>query len=122
MEDRARTLRQGKRRIPRCNLKRRAPYSDQMNMSWLAPHNEAIGLSAGLFTTVAFAPQLIRTWRTGGKDLSWSMLLLFGFGVGLWLVYGLLRTSVPIILTNAATGLQVLMIIALKLRRAGKIA
>lgn len=88
-------------------------------MSWLVPRNEAIGLSAGLSTTAAFAPQVIRTWRTGGRDLSYTMLGLFGAGVALWFIYGILRMSVPVMLANAATGLQVLMIIGLKLCRGG---
>ena len=75
---------------------------------------EAIGTVAGILTTVAFAPQAIRTWRMGGEGLSWTMLVLFGSGVGLWFVYGLLRDSMPIILANGLTGLQVLFIFAIK--------
>jgi MtN3 and saliva related transmembrane protein len=74
----------------------------------------ALGYVAAILTTVSVAPQLIRTWRTGGKDLSWAMLLLFGTGVGLWLVYGLYLSSWPVILANAVTGAQVIAIAVLK--------
>jgi MtN3 and saliva related transmembrane protein len=74
----------------------------------------ALGYAAAILTTVSFAPQLVRTWRTGGKDLSWAMLLLFGTGVGLWLVYGIYLSSWPVILANAATGVQVIAIAVLK--------
>jgi MtN3 and saliva related transmembrane protein len=84
-------------------------------MDWLQVHTEAIGFWAGTLTTVSFAPQVIRTWRSGGHGLSWSMLALFGAGVGMWLVYGYLRTSVPIMMANGLTLLQVLIIAALKL-------
>ena len=75
---------------------------------------EAIGTVAAILTTIAFAPQAIRTWRVGGEGLSWMMLLLFGLGVGLWFVYGVLRNSVPLILANGLTGVQVLLIFAIK--------
>lgn len=76
---------------------------------------EAIGTCAGILTTVAFAPQAVRTWRTGGDGLSWAMLALFGSGVGLWFVYGVLRGSGPIMLANALTGAQVVFICAVKI-------
>ncbi len=89
-------------------------------VDWLAPYNEAIGFWAAALTTVAFAPQVIRTWRWGGEGLSWTMLALFGLGVTLWFIYGLLRMSGPLMLANGVTGLQVLLLIALKVWRSGK--
>jgi MtN3 and saliva related transmembrane protein len=87
-------------------------------MTWLHDQSELIGYCAGALTTVAFLPQLIRTWRSGGHALSGLMLALFGTGVSLWFVYGLLRMSRPIMLANGLTDLQVLVILILKLRRA----
>lgn len=78
---------------------------------------ESIGMSAGILTTIAFVPQVLQSWRTGGRGLSWGMLALFGSGVGLWLVYGLLNHTLPIILANALTGLQVLVLAGIKVRR-----
>jgi MtN3 and saliva related transmembrane protein len=86
----------------------------------MAPYREAIGFWAGILTTVAFAPQVIRTWRTGGDQLSWTMLALFGVGVGLWFLYGLLRMSGPLMLANGLTGFQVLVLIGLKVWRPNK--
>jgi len=79
---------------------------------------ETIGFWAGSLTTIAFAPQLVKAWKTGGEGLSWAMLALFGTGVWMWFVYGLLRMSVPIMAANALTGLQVLAIFVLKARHA----
>ena len=87
--------------------------------NWLAPYNEAIGFWAAVLTTSAFAPQVIRTWRMGGEGLSWTTLTLFGLGVGLWFVYGLVRMSGPLMLANGVTGLQVLLLIAIKVFRPG---
>jgi len=82
---------------------------------WLAPYNDAIGFWAAILTTTAYAPQVVRTWRTGGDGLSWMMLTLFGLGVTLWFVYGIAQKSEPLILANGLTGLQVLLVILLKL-------
>src|ERR1019366_3412411 len=90
-------------------------------MTWLHDQSELIGYCAGMLTTVAFLPQVIRPWRAGGHALSGLMLALFGMGVSLWFVYGLLRNSRPIMLANGVTDLQVLIILVLKLRRARRI-
>ena len=84
--------------------------------AWLPVSTEAIGFWAAVLTTVAFAPQVIHAWRTGGEGLTWGMLTLFGSGVGLWILYGYLRTSVPLITANSLTGVQVLILLGLKTR------
>lgn len=88
--------------------------------SWLAPYNDAIGFCAASLTTVAYAPQVVRTWRMGGAGLSWITLTLFGVGVALWFIYGIVRQSEPLILANGLTGLQVFALILLKLWHANK--
>jgi MtN3 and saliva related transmembrane protein len=80
---------------------------------------ESIGTLAAILKTIAFAPQAIRTWRVGGEGLSWTMLALFGAGVGLWFVYGALHGSGPLMLANGLTGAQVLFIFAVKAWRRG---
>jgi len=87
-------------------------------MGSLSVFTDTIGTVAAVLTTIAFAPQAIRTWRDGGEGLSWMMLALFGSGVGLWFVYGLLKNSGPLMLANGLTGLQVGFICGMKVRRA----
>jgi MtN3 and saliva related transmembrane protein len=82
----------------------------------LSPYIEASGLAGALLTTVAFLPQVVRTWRHGGDGLSYIMLALFLAGTALWLLYGVALGSLPIILANGVTALQALMMLALKLR------
>jgi len=78
---------------------------------------EVIGLAAGLLTTTAFIPQVWKIYRTkSGKDISARMFSLFSAGIVLWLVYGILLQSLPLILSNAVTLVLSLTIIALKLR------
>jgi len=79
---------------------------------------ELIGFAAALLTTTAFAPQVIRTWRLGGHELSWGMLALFGAGLVLWLAYGVARGSAPLVVANGLTLIQVLAMSAVKLRTA----
>ncbi len=63
-----------------------------------------IGYIAGILTTVAFLPQVIKTWKTrSAKDLSLGMFSLFCTGVALWLAYGIIVESWPIILANGFT-------------------
>lgn len=64
----------------------------------------ALGYVAGLLTTLAFLPQVIKAWRTQStEDLSWIMLCFFSCGVSLWIVYGIMLEEPPIILFNAIT-------------------
>ena len=63
-----------------------------------------IGLAAAFCTTVAFLPQVIRTWRTRSTgDLSLGMFLVFTTGIFLWLVYGLYVHDLPLIAANSVT-------------------
>jgi len=84
----------------------------------LQPHQiEIIGYCAAFLTTIAFLPQAIQSWRT--RDLSGisvGMYSLFTTGVGLWLVYGLMIETWPLILANALTFALALSILVLKLR------
>jgi MtN3 and saliva related transmembrane protein len=76
-----------------------------------------LGLLAGTLTTVAFFPQLLKTWRTkSAADVSLGMLVTFCIGVFLWLVYGILLGALPIILANGVTLVLAGMILVLKLR------
>lgn len=76
-----------------------------------------VGLTAGTLTTIAFLPQLLKTWRSkSAKDLSFSWLISFTSGIFLWLIYGLLIQSLPVILTNGATLVLTLVILFFKLR------
>ncbi len=63
-----------------------------------------LGLLAGSLTTIAFLPQVIKTWRTRStKDISLEMFAIFCSGVLLWIIYGTLVKDIPVIFTNVAT-------------------
>jgi MtN3 and saliva related transmembrane protein len=63
-----------------------------------------LGIVAGVFTMISMLPQLIKTYKTKEvEDLSVPMLLVLITGVGLWVVYGVFKNDLPIILTNSAS-------------------
>ncbi|MDH5409484.1 MAG: SemiSWEET transporter [Gammaproteobacteria bacterium] len=65
---------------------------------------DMIGTVAGIFTTIAFIPQVIKTWTTrSAGDISLLMFLLFSSGVLLWFIYGLMLHAMPIIIANGIT-------------------
>ena len=75
-----------------------------------------LGYLAGALTTIAFIPQLTKTWKTkSAEDISFGMLLTFSVGVLLWLIYGLLIDSPPVILANVVTLVLASTILALKI-------
>lgn len=76
-----------------------------------------IGTLAGVFTTIAFIPQVAKTWKTqSASDISLWMFLLFSSGVLLWLIYGVLLHAIPIIAANGITLTLSVSILALKVK------
>jgi len=76
-----------------------------------------VGYAAGALTTLSFLPQVIKVYRTkSADDLSLGMFVAFCIGVFLWMLYGIMLGSWPIIVTNFATLLLSGAILFLKLR------
>jgi MtN3 and saliva related transmembrane protein len=84
-------------------------------------HIDIIGYLAALLTTFSFLVQAIQSWRT--RDLSGisvGMYSMFTLGVALWLIYGIVIESWPLILTNVLTFLFALSILLMKLKQMSK--
>ncbi|MFH0988239.1 MAG: SemiSWEET transporter [Parcubacteria group bacterium] len=65
---------------------------------------ELIGSAAGACTTLSLVPQVIKTLKTKStKDVSLGMFIIFCIGVVLWLIYGFMIHSMPIIVSNGVT-------------------
>ncbi len=76
-----------------------------------------LGMIAGTLTTAAFVPQVVKAWRTRSThDISLGMFALFNTGLVLWLAYGVLIDSWPIVLSNVVTLALALTILFFKLR------
>ena len=60
-----------------------------------------VGFAAGAITSIGFIPQLIRGYRTKKlDDVSYFMPVVLAVGMTLWLIYGLLRQDLAIIIAN----------------------
>jgi len=78
---------------------------------------DLIGYFAATCTTLSFLPQLIRVIRLrSARDISLGMFLVFSVGTVMWLVFGLLSHSKPMIAANAVTLALSISILILKLR------
>lgn len=76
-----------------------------------------IGSTAATLTTIAFIPQAWKVWRTKHTaDISLSMYILFTLGVALWLAYGILLESWPIIAANSFTLALAGAVLAMKIK------
>lgn len=76
-----------------------------------------IGYVAATCTTLSFLPQLIRVVRLrSARDISLGMFMIFSVGTALWLTYGLLAHSKPVIAANAVTFVLAISILVMKLR------
>ena len=78
---------------------------------------EILGYLAAFLTTAAFFPQTYQTIKTRDtKAISLAMYVLFTLGIALWLAYGLLIESWPLIFANAITFVMALTILIMKLK------
>jgi MtN3 and saliva related transmembrane protein len=71
-----------------------------MTIEW----NDLLGISAGVLTASSRVPQIVKTWKTrsaGGLSLLMYAMLCTGFL--LWLTYGIMTESLPIILSNVVS-------------------
>ena len=65
---------------------------------------ELIGLLAAILTTTAFIPQVYKVIKTKSvRGLSLTTYLIFTTGVLFWLIYGLLKSSISMIIGNGIT-------------------
>ena len=77
-----------------------------------------MGYIAAFLTTSAFVPQAWYSWRTRDlSGISLPMYAMFTIGVGFWLFYGYLISSVPVILANLITFLLSSMVLGLKIQQ-----
>lgn len=78
---------------------------------------EMLGFVAATATTISFVPQAIKVIRTRNTDgISLLMYALFTTGMSLWLIYGFIIASRPMIISNFITALLSAIILILTLR------
>ena len=76
-----------------------------------------LGIVAGLCTTGSFFPQVVKTWRDGETDaISTRMYVTISIAFVLWLGYGVVIGSWPMIVFNVLNLLLGAAILVLKLK------
>lgn len=81
---------------------------------WLA---EAVGTGAALCSMVSFSPQLVKIWRErDASSVSLRMYAITVTGFSLWIAYGWLIGSWPVMVANSVCLAESAAILALKWR------
>ena len=77
---------------------------------------EIFGFAAATLSTIAFLPQVVKTWKTrSAKDVSYALLLTFSTGCLCWVIYGYQVEAKPVMIANAFTLTLNLTILAMKI-------
>lgn len=78
---------------------------------------DAIGSIAAVLTTASFVPQAWHSFKTRDvSGISLGMYSVFTLGVALWLLYGVLLQSWPLVIANSITLMLAAAILVMKLR------
>ncbi len=77
---------------------------------------DIFGFIAAALTTIAFLPQVIKTWRTRkAEDVSSVMLLMFITGLLFWIIYAIQTNALPVLIANIITFILNVIIFTLKI-------
>lgn len=86
-------------------------------LSWCMNFVSLVGFGAGTLCTLAYLPQALHSFRTKSvRDISLIMLVSLNVGLVLWVAYGFLIRSLPIILPNAITFFLAFPLLIMKMR------
>jgi len=76
-----------------------------------------LGIAAGILTSLSMLPQLIKTLKIRKvEEISPFMFIMLLGGTGLWTVYGVLRSDIPVIAANGFSFSLNLLMLILKIR------
>lgn len=76
-----------------------------------------VGTVAGLCSTASFVPQVWKSWRAGNTEaISKRMYVVTVSAFSLWIAYGLMIGSAPIIIFNALSLVLSGSVLVMKLR------
>jgi len=86
-------------------------------LSWCMSIASLTGFAAGTLCTLAYLPQALHSFRTKSvRDMSLLMQISLNVGLLLWVGYGYLIHSLPIMLPNAITFLLAFPLLVMKVR------
>ena len=76
-----------------------------------------IGLAAGICTATSLLPQVIKTIKEKkAMEVSLLMLFILAAGISLWIVYGIKKNDLPIIVTNSFSLLVNITMVVLRIK------
>ena len=76
-----------------------------------------LGFLAGALTSTGYLPQIVKGFRTKKmRDVSLLMPAVLGVGMLLWLVYGLAREDIVIVVANIVGSSLTAILVAMKMR------
>jgi MtN3 and saliva related transmembrane protein len=79
---------------------------------------DLMGYIAAIGTTGAFIPQAVKVFKTKKtEDLSRETYILLCAGILLWIVYGVMIVSLPIIIANGVTFLMTFYILVMIIKQ-----
>ena len=94
-------------------------YNLLVKKSWLVfgfGMGGALGFAAATLTTLAFVPQVLKSWRRRAvDDLSLGMLVALNVGIVLWIAYGLAIAAFPLVFANVVTLVFTAILLGLKI-------
>ena len=77
----------------------------------------ALGFVAGVCTTFSLVPQVLKAWHSADREaISKRTYAVASAAYALWIVHGLMITSVPVILFNGVNVVFAGLILTMKLR------
>ncbi len=91
-----------------------------MSIEMNIPLAEVVGTVAGLCSASSFIPQVLKAWREGDTEaISKRMYIITVTAFSLWIYYGVMIESLPIIVFNSVSLILAGTILLIKLRRRG---
>ncbi|RYY90384.1 MAG: hypothetical protein EOO15_02865 [Chitinophagaceae bacterium] len=82
---------------------------------------QVVGIVAGVLTASSLLPQVVKTLKEKkAAEVSKAMLGTLMSGVALWIVYGVLRSDIPIIATNCFSLLVNIVMMTLRIKYGDK--
>ena len=84
-------------------------------IEYVVSYQEYLGYTAAILGALSFLPQLVKVWRFRSvKDISLAMYIIYTTSVILWLAYGIIIKSAPLITAEILTLVLVSAILIMK--------
>jgi MtN3 and saliva related transmembrane protein len=78
---------------------------------------DIIGFAAGILISINLIPQIIHTLKTKSvEDISIWMFLIYDLGLALWVTYGIVINSLPVLIMDGLAFLGSLFMTYIKLK------